>query len=159
MNKGIVLLSGIGVGAGLMYVFDPDRGGRRRALMRDKVESAANQATDYAERMSRDIRNRAQGLAAETAAIFNDEEIRDDVLVERVRAAMGRVPVHYGALKVAAAKGIVTLSGEALANELPPLMAAIRNVRGVKDVVSELNVHGEDDERSSSQGSLRQVAV
>jgi len=159
MNKGLVLLSGIGVGAGLMYVFDPDRGGRRRALMRDKVESATNKATAYAEKMSRDIRNRAQGLAAETAAIFNDGEIRDDVLVERVRAAMGRVPVHYGALKVTAAKGIVTLSGEALANELPPLMAAIRNVRGVKDVVSELNVHGEDDERSSSQGSLRQVAV
>ncbi len=55
MNKAFVLLGGIGVGAGLMYVFDPDRGGRRRALMRDKVESAANQATDYAERMSRDI--------------------------------------------------------------------------------------------------------
>jgi len=39
------------------------------------------------------------------------------------------------------------------------LMAAIRNVRGVKDVVSELNVHGEDDEGSSLHGSLRQVAV
>ena len=159
MNKGIVLLSGIGVGAGLMYVFDPDRGGRRRALMRDKVESAANKVTDYAEKMSRDIRNRAQGLAAETAAIFNDGEIQDDVLVERVRAEMGRVPVHHGALKVTAAKGIVTLSGEALASELPPLMAAIRNVRGVKDVVSELNVHGENEETSGLQGSLRQIAV
>src|SRR6266496_1508910 len=143
MNKGLVLLSGIGVGAGLMYVFDPDRGGRRRALMRDKVESAANQATDYAERMSRDIRNRAQGLAAETAAIFNDEEIRDDVLVERVRAAMGRVPVHYGALKVAAAKGIVTLSGEALANELSPLRAGISSDRGVKPIRSAIDRRSE----------------
>jgi osmotically-inducible protein OsmY len=159
MNKGLVLLSGIGMGAGLMYVLDPDRGERRRALMRDTVARAKNKAGDYAGKVSRDLRNRAQGLAAETAAIFNDGEIRDEVLVERVRAAMGQVPVHHGALKVAATKGIVTLSGEALANELPALMAAIRSVRGVNDVISELNVHGESDETPGLQGSLRQVAV
>ena|SRR2546422_5911486 len=158
MNKGLVLLSGVGIGAGMMYVLDPDRGHRRRALVRDRVEHATNKAGDYAEKVSRDLRNRAQGLAAETAALFADENVRDDVLVERVRAAMGRVPVHHGAIKITAANGIVTLSGQALANELPPLMSAIREVRGVKDVVSDLNVHEETGDAPALQGFLKQVA-
>jgi hypothetical protein len=33
------LIGGLGLGAGLMYVFDPDRGKRRRAMARDKAES------------------------------------------------------------------------------------------------------------------------
>jgi len=157
MNKSLVLLSGVGIGAGMMYVLDPDRGRRRRALVRDKVEHATNKAGDYAGRVSRDLRHRAQGLAGETAALFADEDVRDDVLVERVRAAMGSVPVHHGAIKVTAANGIVTLTGQALANELPPVMSAIREVRGVKDVVSELNVHEETGDPPSQQKSLRQV--
>ena len=36
MNKGVALIGGVGLGAALMYIFDPDRGGRRRALIRDK---------------------------------------------------------------------------------------------------------------------------
>ena len=159
MNKGLVLLSGVGVGAALMYVFDPDRGRRRRALIGDKVEHAKNKAGDLAGKLSRDLRNRAQGLAAETAAILTeDNNVADDVLVERVRAAMGRVPVDHGAIKVTANNGIVTLGGQALASELPALMAAIREVRDVKDVVSELKVHGETSDVPALQGALRQVA-
>jgi len=158
MNKGLVLLSGVGIGAGLMYVFDPDRGSRRRALVRDKVEHAKNRAGDYAGKVSRDLRNRAQGLAAETAAIFSEEKVSDEVLVERVRVAMGRVPAHDGAVKVTANNGIVNLSGQALANELPALMAAIREVGGVKDIVSDLKVREGAADASPSQSSLRRAA-
>jgi hypothetical protein len=35
--KGNQILIGLGLGAGLMYVLDPDRGKRRRAQSRDKV--------------------------------------------------------------------------------------------------------------------------
>jgi len=37
MNKAITWLYGAGIGAGLMYVFDPERGRRRRALARDQI--------------------------------------------------------------------------------------------------------------------------
>ena len=71
MNKKIALLGGLGLGAALMYLLDPDRGGRRRAAIREKAEGAANKAGEYAEKMSQDIRDRASEVVAEAKAIFN----------------------------------------------------------------------------------------
>ena len=44
-----VLLTGLGVGAGLMYFLDPRHGNRRRALVRDKVNSTVNRIDDSIE--------------------------------------------------------------------------------------------------------------
>jgi hypothetical protein len=70
MNKKIALVGGLGLGAALMYLFDPDRGSRRRAAIREKAEGAANKAGEYAEKMSQDIRDRASEVVAEAKAIF-----------------------------------------------------------------------------------------
>jgi len=74
MNKKIALVGGLGLGAALMYLFDPDRGGRRRAAIREKAEGAANKAGEYAEKMSQDIRDRASEVVAEAKAIFKGED-------------------------------------------------------------------------------------
>ncbi|PYS66770.1 MAG: hypothetical protein DMF73_20920 [Acidobacteria bacterium] len=73
MNKGVALVGGVGLGAALMYIFDPDRGKRRRALIRDKVEAAGNKIGDKAEKMGRDLSNRAYGVVAETKSIFQQK--------------------------------------------------------------------------------------
>jgi osmotically-inducible protein OsmY len=151
MNKKAALV-GVGVGAALMYFLDPDRGKRRRALVRDKVESAGNKASNYAEKMGRDIRNRAYGMVAETKALFRNEEVTDSVLEDRVRAKLGRSPVRIGAIGVAAREGVVTLTGPILADELPKVLAAARLVRGVKEVNNQLSVHHEGGNQPSLQG-------
>lgn len=51
MNKAVALIGGAGLGAALMYIFDPDRGKRRRAVIRDKVEAAGNKLSDTADKM------------------------------------------------------------------------------------------------------------
>ena len=56
---------GAGVGALAMFILDPDSGRRRRAYARDKVTHYGKQATEAVESTARDLRNRAQGLAAE----------------------------------------------------------------------------------------------
>ena len=134
-------MGGVGLGAALMYIFDPDRGKRRRALIRDKVEAAGNKITEKAEKMRRDIGNRAYGVVAETKSIFRHDEVSDDVLVDRVRSRLGRIPVHIGAFDISAHEGTVTFKGEILADELPKVLGATRFVRGVKAVDNQFQVH------------------
>jgi hypothetical protein len=64
MDRALTFLTGAGVGAGLMYVLDPQAGRRRRALARDQAVHLAHEARDAANVVARDMRNRAQGLAA-----------------------------------------------------------------------------------------------
>ena len=151
MNKSLALVGGVGLGAALMYVFDPDRGKRRRALLRDKVEAAGNEISDKAEKMGRDLKNRAYGVVAETKSIFQHDEVTDDLLVDRVRSRLGRIPVHIGAFDITAKDGVVTLRGQILADELPKVLRAARFVRGIKGIDNQLEAH----ERAGSVPALQ----
>jgi hypothetical protein len=64
MERAVALLAGAGLGAGLMYLLDPQMGRRRRALARDQAVSLAHEAQDAAGVVARDATNRARGLAA-----------------------------------------------------------------------------------------------
>jgi len=152
MNNKTAIVGAVGLGAALMYFLDPDRGKRRRALVRDKVEAAGNKASDYAEKMGRDIRNRAYGMVAETKALFQHEEVTDEVLADRVRAKLGRYHVHTGAIEVSTHEGIVTLTGPILADELTTVLRATRFVRGVRDVNNQLSVYDAAGSEPSLQG-------
>lgn len=59
-----------GLGAGLMYILDPDRGRSRRAFARDKVTSAVNKTGAAISRKSHDLKDRARGVIAETGSYF-----------------------------------------------------------------------------------------
>jgi osmotically-inducible protein OsmY len=159
MNKGVALIGGVGLGAALMYVFDPDRGKRRRALLRDKVEAAGNRAVEKAEKMRRDIGNRAYGVVAETKSIFRHDEVSDGVLVDRVRSRLGRIPVHVGAFDISAHEGTVTLKGQILAAELPEVLRATRFVRGVKAVDNQFQVHQAAGNVPDLQGQPQPLVV
>lgn len=58
-------MAAFGVGAALMYFFDPVSGKRRRALLRDQLVHARHEIGDYAEGSAKDLRNRTQGAVAE----------------------------------------------------------------------------------------------
>lgn len=59
------LALGIGLGALVMFVFDPRMGRRRRALARDQMTHFGHEAQETAEGKAEDLSNRARGLAAE----------------------------------------------------------------------------------------------
>ena len=71
MNKTLALLGGIGAGAAAMYFLDPDRGARRRALVRDKAVGLKNDASQAITGKAKDLRNRAQGLAHEAKGLLS----------------------------------------------------------------------------------------
>jgi hypothetical protein len=64
----LALIKGLGVGAGLMYFFDPDRGKTRRAKVRDQAVKTLNQVGDTVESKTRQLANQARGMLAETGA-------------------------------------------------------------------------------------------
>jgi hypothetical protein len=64
MNRAIALLTGAGLGAGLMFFLDPRRGRQRQAHVRDKMIRMSHQVQDARDTVVRDARNRLRGLAA-----------------------------------------------------------------------------------------------
>ena len=136
-----ILVGGLGLGAALMYVLDPDRGKRRRALVRDKALSGAHKAGDRLAARSRDLKNRARGVAAEVKALTKSDEPDDLVLAERVRAELGRTVGHPASIDVEAVAGTVILSGSVLTSELDELLSAVRGVPGVEDVENRLETY------------------
>lgn len=155
MNKTATFVGAAGVGAVLMYLFDPDRGKRRRALLRNKAEHGTRIAVDAAGKTHRDVRNHLQGLVAELESLFCTEDVTDEVLEARVRSKMGRIVSHPHALRVKAADGIVTLRGPILSDEVHPLLELITGVSGVRNIDNRLEGHETASETPALQGGRR----
>jgi uncharacterized membrane protein len=142
MNKAMGVISSLGIGAGLMYIFDPDRGKRRRAQVTDKIRHVANKADDAIGKTSRDLANRVSGVVAEAESLFFPRaKASDDVLVARARAKLGRVVSHPSSIEVKAEDGRLTLSGPILAREVEGLLERLNAIRGVAGVENRLEVH------------------
>jgi CBS domain-containing protein/osmotically-inducible protein OsmY len=147
----------LSVGAGIMYLLDPDRGRTRRAKVRDKAASLYNDTGYYAGKMQRDLRNRATGaIAGAKARLSHEDEIADQKLEARVRAKLGRVSSHPHAIRVRAANGRVTLEGSVLAEEFKGLLSAVRSISGVHDVENRLHIYESAANVSDLQGDSRQ---
>ncbi len=145
MKSSLVLL-GMGLGAALMYVLDPQQGNRRRALARDRMTKAMHTTGHAMGATSRDLAHRATGLAASLHSRFFDEEAPDEVIAARVRARLGRVSSHPGAIEVDVRDGVITLIGPVLRNELQKIVRGVSSVRGVKRVENHL------DARETAEG-------
>jgi osmotically-inducible protein OsmY len=141
-NPGDFVL-GMLAGAGMMYLLDPDRGTRRRALVRDQLVHAGHEAGDLGEAAAsrgRDIRNRARGAVAETRNRLSKEDVEDSVLEARVRSQLGHHTTEADDILVDVANGMVTLSGAVRVTDVDGLIAGIGKVRGVRNVESALSV-------------------
>jgi uncharacterized membrane protein len=151
-NKQWTFAAGLATGAGALFLLDPQRGGRRRALVRDKLVRAAHKGADAVDATARDFSQRAQGIAAEARARLRSQDVDDDVLVARVRSKVGRVLSHPHAVRVEATDGRVVLEGPVLAHELNDLLSAVWRVRGVADVENRLQVYHRPGDIPSLQG-------
>jgi uncharacterized membrane protein len=140
MRAGTKFINGVMLGAGAMYLLDPERGNRRRALLRDRLISARRSMGGAAGATARDVRNRTAGAVAELRSRLHQDQAGDDVLIARVRSALGREVSHPSAIAVNARDGQVTLTGSILEPELGGLLDRVSRVRGVCGVNNELRV-------------------
>ena len=66
----LTFLKGAAIGAGFMYLFDPQMGRRRRAAIRDKAVHAWNDAGDTVEAKTHDLGNRAKGVLHDVSGVL-----------------------------------------------------------------------------------------
>jgi hypothetical protein len=152
MNRNFSFLTGFALGAAFMYTFDPNGGRRRRALARDQFTRLAHTAGDGLDAAARDLSNRAAGTVAETRRRLQPDRPDDDVLVERVRAALGRAVSHPKAIAVEARNGMVRLCGPILSHEVSSVLSAVESVPGVRNVDNQLEPHDQPGNIPALQG-------
>lgn len=129
------------VGGLLVYFLDPDTGKRRRALVRDRAVNFAREADRAIGKASRDLSNRARGTVAEARSLLPFRGVSDEVLVEQVRARIGRVVSYPHFVEVSACDEAITLRGAVLESELEDLRSTVSSIRHVSSVRNELRAY------------------
>jgi hypothetical protein len=155
MIRSLDFYKGLILGLGIMYLFDPDQGKARRARVRDSGRRRLRSTRDYAAKASRDLGNRARGVAAQATARLHSDHPDDQALSERVRAKLGRYVSHPHAVDVDTRDGSVELRGPILREEVEDLISAVSSVRGVSEVINHLEAHAESDGIPELQGGSR----
>jgi uncharacterized membrane protein len=152
MNKAFDWIGALGLGALIMYILDPQAGRRRRALARDKLTRVAHKTGDAIDVTSRDLKNRAIGLAAEAKSMLSKQEVSDEVLAQRVRSSLGPLVSHPSSIEVNVQNRKVTLSGPILADEVDRLLKHVSSIRGVAEIENRLEPHADADNIPGLQG-------
>ncbi len=141
LTRLFVVMMGIGLGAGLMYILDPDRGRTRRALIRDKTGSVIRKTGEQLGGTAENLGNHAKGVVAEAAGVIRRSPITDQELIERARAKVSELIQNAGNIQVTAANGRITLSGPVLASQVQNIVEQVARMPGVKRVQNHLTVY------------------
>jgi uncharacterized membrane protein len=138
VNKQLTAATAGIAGAIGMYLLDPIFGRRRRSLLMDKAIHFSKLASRGFNVIARDTSHRIHGAVAASSRTFSTDHVDDDILIERVRSAMGRAVLHAHSIEVHAKDGWVTLSGPVPVNLHKRLLDHVQKVRGVQFVEDQL---------------------
>jgi hypothetical protein len=138
VGRGAILALGIGYGAGMMYLLDPDLGRLRRALIRDQLIRTRNDARWWFEKQVRNAINNFRGSVAEARAKVREGPIADDRVAERVRAQLGHATAQPGLLEIMVRNGNVIIRGPVRAGERKRIESRLARTRGVRACTLEL---------------------
>lgn len=134
-------LTGLGLGATVMYLLDPQGGNRRRSLAKDKAKHLSKRTRENLVATGKDLAHRARGLAHETRKSLKNERVRGPKLEERVRAELGHHVSDLSSVNVIARQGEVTLTGSLPSGEIEDALEAVSSVHGVRQVRNRLNLN------------------
>ena len=121
-------LVGVGLGAGLMYLLDPLR---RERLARHRRTGLVGDDGPPDE----SVVDQLAGMHRSGGA----DDLPAEVLVARVRAAIGHTVSHPTSVAVGIDDHFIRLSGPILAREARDLLRAVRRVAGSREVQDELD--------------------
>ena len=131
---------GVGAGAALAYLFDPQRGNARRIRLRDQGAATVRHAARAAGRAYRAISSAAAGkLEAFTTGGTRVPPIDDVTLRDRAETVLFRGrDVPKGSINISAERGILVLRGEVPTPEMAAKLG--RKAEGIEGVWSVHNL-------------------
>jgi uncharacterized membrane protein len=130
------------VGAGLMYLLDPQRGRARRARVVNALVHASKAERRLVRKGLRDARQRLQGVSERSRRVFS-EPAPDEVILGRVRSRLGRAiaHAHAHALDLEVKDGRLILRGPVLTAEADEVLRCVRGTMGVREVIDRMERH------------------
>jgi uncharacterized membrane protein len=120
--------------------------------MHDKALHTVHAAGNGVRVVARDILHRVRGFFFETQGRMRREEVDDRTIEARVRSSLGRVCSHPHAIRVHVEIGRVRLEGDILKAEHSKVISRIARVRGVLDMLDNLQVHKQAGHYPELQG-------
>jgi CBS domain-containing protein len=152
----LAFLGGFGFGSIFAYMAaffgDGRLGRRRRAVAGAKARHLARLGARRLGSSQRGALNHARGLLARLRTRLRAEPGSDEVILERVRAALGRASSHLSAIEVAVTDGRVALRGPILEREHRRVVRTARRVRGVRAIDDGLERHRRPNVRGLHDG-------
>lgn len=140
-----IALGAIG-GLALAYLFDPENGRRRRAMLGDRLGSIGRRGSRAAERARRYAGSTVRGTRERIAAAADDQdELVDDItLTDRVESQVFRDrDLPKGELNIDTVGGVVMIRGQVDHSEvMNEIVARTWRVAGVKDVRNLMHLPG-----------------
>ncbi|HVY91105.1 MAG TPA: BON domain-containing protein [Bryobacteraceae bacterium] len=131
--------AGVGIGAGLMYLFDPRRGRSRRSRLMGEARGILHRGEHRLANRRKDLVNRLEGLGVRVAdAVAPEAPPSDETLLERIRARMGHVISHPHEVEVHVEDGVVFLEGKLGHLERRRLTQEVRGMEGVRELNTNL---------------------
>jgi osmotically-inducible protein OsmY len=133
-------------GAAIAYLFDPDRGKRRRNMARDRSLAFLRHQGMRLSRSGRRAAGAAYGITQEVAHAPDIREALDDAtLARKVESEVFRDPtIPKGSINVNVVDGVVVLRGELHRPEqINEIEAAVRRIPDVIDVQNLLHLPGQ----------------
>ena len=155
MGKVKAIVTGLSLGVFAMYFGDPDRGRSRRKILADKMVAIKNVKAKAKKAMLKDARNRLIGFLYKTRSRMSSRTPEEERMIDQVRAQLGHVVSHPGAIAVDVQGNDVYMLGEILASEIDKMIVAVKAMPGVKNVIHDLKVHESPDHVSALQGGKR----
>ena len=148
---------GAGLGAGLMYLLDPQGGRGRRAVARDKSVSALKNGGKAAAKTSRHLGNKTKGLVSQAGSKLRRSDLADEgeALLKQVRRKIRRTASHPMAVEVLVQEGNVVLHGLILASEVEGLLAAIQTIEGIAAIENQLEIHESTQDLAAYRNGAR----
>jgi hypothetical protein len=148
---------GAGLGAGLMYLLDPQGGRGRRAVARDKSLSTLKKGGTAAAKTSRHLGNKTKGLVSQAGSKLRREADAGGALLKKVQKKVRGAVSHPHAIESAVEDGRVILRGLVLSSELAGLLAVIETVEGALGVDNQLQVHESAEDIAAYRNGKRWV--